>query len=207
MVSSNVSGVVGGVATDRGFVTEETIVTASADMRDMEYPMPSFWGSVVAGALLALGLGALSICLMFGCHVGTDMNGDLSFGAGAAVWMIVTVCIAYFFGGLLASGLSLRGGWLRGVTMWGLSIPLALLILAFTSGSAGLAYAHMTHLTEQFANSTGAASLSNGHMFVNYYAAWVAFISLACGLISAVIGSSKSCGCAVRNKQISENIK
>lgn len=194
MVSQNPAEVAG--RTDRGFVTQETIVATSTDLNDFGYPLPSFWGSVVAGALVALGIGALSECLMLGCHLVTYDNGVLDPGIGAAIWMIVTACIAYFVGGMLASRLSLRGGWMRGLTLWGFSIPLALLIMAAVRTGAGLAYLHLGHLTEQVAGSAGVTSPYSENFAVNYFGAWIGFVLLTCGLIFALIGSSVSCGCA-----------
>ncbi|HEX4056049.1 MAG TPA: hypothetical protein VHX86_17435 [Tepidisphaeraceae bacterium] len=198
MVSQNPTEVVG--HTDRGFVTQETIVATSTDLNDFGYPLPSFWGSVVAGTVVTLGIGALSECLMFGCHVGVTENGVLAFGAGAAVWMIVTTCIAYFVGGMLASRLSIGGGWMRGLTLWGFSLPLVLLIMAAISGGAGLAYPHIGHLTQQFASNAGLSNYTNGNIATNFVNAWIGFVCLACGLIFALIGSTASDGCASNNK-------
>lgn len=197
MVSQNPTEVAG--RTDRGFVTQETIVATSTNLSDFGYPLPSFWGSIVAGTVVTLGIGALSECLMFGCHLVTYNNGVLDLGVGAAIWMIVTTCIAYFIGGMLASRLSLRGGWMRGLTLWGFSIPLALLITAPISGGAALAYPHLSHLAEQVANSAGVTSPYSENFVVNYLGAWIGFVLLACGLIFAVAGSSASCGCANKN--------
>jgi hypothetical protein len=197
MVSQSSTDVVG--RTDRGFVTRETVVASSIDSSGLEYPLPSFWGSVIAGAVVALSIGILSECLMFGCHVGVTAYGALNFGAGAAIWMIVTACVAYIIGGMVTGQLSLHGGWLRGLTMWGFSIPLLLLITAIISGGAGLAYSHFTHVTEQIANGSGATTLSNGNLYVNFASAWIGFVCLGCGLIFALIGSSLSAGCATKN--------
>jgi hypothetical protein len=164
---------------------------------DMPMPTPSFWGSVVAGTMVVLGIGALSEFLMFGCRVGVYRNGAPDLGAGAAIWMIITSCIAYFVGGLVASQLSLNGTWLHGIVLWGFSIPLSLLIGAAVTVAAGTAYAHTTDVTEQVLNSSGAGAIYNGNVFVSFAGAWAAFLSVILGLIFAVLGSTAgACACA-----------
>jgi hypothetical protein len=198
MVSQNVTEV---TSTNRGFVAQESVVAGASGPFDAGLPLPSFWGSVIAGAVVVMGIGSLSASLMFGCYVGTYANGMLSFGWGAGLWIIATACIAYYFGGMVASRLSLAGGWLRGLVVWGLSVPLTALIAAFISGASGLAYAHTTRLAEQLTNNTGAATLYSGTLYVNYAAAWVVFFALLCGLIFSLFGASTSCACgSVSNK-------
>lgn len=190
MVSQSPSDVVAPV---RGFVTEETVITTSSGVNNLsEYPAPSFWGSIVAGTVVTMGIGALSECLMIGCHVGAYQNGAIYLSGGVAVWMIITTCIAYFFGGLVAGQLSLRAGWMRGVTLWGFSIVLTVLMAAAVALGTGVAYAHSTNMTE----GTGSGSLYNGTVFLNNGGAWAAFLFLAAGLIFSAIGSSVGCGCS-----------
>ena len=190
---------IGSESATRGPIIEETVV-AARNVPDLPLPMPSFWGSVVAGSVVVLGIGALSELLMVGCHVGVMENGAPAVGLGTAFWMAITACIAYYVGGLVASRLSLNGSWLQGLVLWGFSIPLSLLIGAAITGAAGVAYAHTTHLTEQLANSTNAGSLYGGNLFFNFAGIWTAFVTVALGLIFAVIGSmSGSCMGAGQN--------
>jgi len=157
-------------------------------------PLPSFWGSVVAGAVVAIGIGALSEALMFGCHVGINSQGVISFGVGAAIWLIVTSFVAYYIGGMLASALSVGGGWLRGITLWGFTVPLTMLIAAAVSAGAGLAYAHTTHAAEEITNGMGGAYILNGNIFLSYSGVWITFVTLAVALLGAVVGAGTACG-------------
>jgi hypothetical protein len=73
MVSQMTSDTISHETGMRGTVTQERIVSAAAT--DIPVPAPSFWGSIVAGTTVVLGIGALSDFLMFGCHVGVYRNG------------------------------------------------------------------------------------------------------------------------------------
>lgn len=192
MVSQNTTEI---ASTNRGFVAQETVVSAASGPIDAGLPLPSFWGSVIAGTVAAMAIGSLSGALMVACHVGTYANGFISFGPGAGVWIIVTACIAYFIGGNVASRLSLAGGWLRGFVVWALSLPLSMLVGAFVAGGAGLAYAHTSHMTEQITNNTGAATLYAGNMYVNFAAAWIFFFASLAGLVFSIVGAAVGCGC------------
>lgn len=176
--------------TDRGFVPETSTSTYSYSSSPAHFGGHYFWGSVIAGTLLAISIGMLSWALMFGCHVGTYSNGAISYGWGAAIWIVVTSCIAYFFGGMFSGCLSShRGdGWLHGVGVWGLSVPLLMCLIAFISGSAGLAYGPASRVTETIVNQTGTAQLFHGDLFVNFGGAWTVFIALICGLFFAMVG-------------------
>lgn len=183
----------------RGFMVEETVVSTPMNA-SVGVPLPSFWGAVVAGTVVAISIGAMSSALMFGCHVGTAASGAINFGAGAAIWVIVTACIAYFFGGMVASRLSMIGGAMRGLVVWGLSIPLNFALSTFFWGSAGLAYAHTTQLTQQIANNTGSATLYGGDVFVSYTAAWIVFVALVLGLAFAVLGAMSAGQCSMSSQ-------
>jgi hypothetical protein len=199
MVSQNPTDVA--APAGRGFVTEETVITSAGG--GLLYSVPSFWGAVIAGTLTVLTIGIFSECLMFGCHVGVATDGMVSFGPGAAIWLIVTACIAYFVGGLVAGQLSYGAGLVRGLTVWGLSVPLVLVIGAMVSGGAGLAYSHFTHVTEQVANGTGASTLSNGNIYIDYAGAWIAWLMLLGGLIFALIGASIPCSAKAKRTSMS----
>ncbi len=167
----------------RRSVIEEKIVPSVGT--DLSVPAPSFWGSIAAGTMVVLGIVALSDILMFCSHVGVYRD-------GAAMWMIITACVAYYAGGLVASRLSLNGTWLQGVVLWGLSIPLSLLIIAGVTEAAKIAFANTTEMTAQIIHSSGIAG------------GWVAFISVALGLAFAVLGSTAGacvCGQLRRTKK------
>src|SRR5579884_1582837 len=139
MVSPQNEPVAAGVATDlprndRGIIEEHSVSTLTPAGGTYSLTIPrytTFWGSVIAGTLLAIGIAIMSYALMFGCHVGTYANGVISLGWGAAVWIVVTACIAYFFGGMFSPCLSASGpesGAFRGLSVWGLSVPLVMVI-------------------------------------------------------------------------------
>jgi hypothetical protein len=145
--------------------------------RESPVPAPSFWGSIAAGTMVVLGICALSDLLMLSGPVGVYRD-------GAAVWMMITACVAYYGGGLVASRLSLNGTWLQGVVLWGLSIPLSLLVVAGVAEAAGIASGQSTEMTAQMINGSGTAG------------AWAVFISVALGLAFAVLGSTAgACAC------------
>jgi hypothetical protein len=152
---------------------------------------------VIAGTLVTFSIFMLSMALMFGCHVGTyDPSGALSFGWGAAWWIVITSCIAYFIGGMMAGAFHHNNSadysddsGLRGLAVWGLSVPLFMVIFAIISGGAGLAYGYSTNAIEQATNATGAARVYHGNLFVNYGGAWTVFVSLICGLFFSWVAS------------------
>ncbi len=188
MVSENPSNVA--TRSDRGIIAEETIVAASTGVNNLdEYPLPSFWGSIVAGAVVVMSIGALSECLMFACRVGTYGNGQVYLGAGAAFWMFITTCVAFFFGGMVASRLSLRGGWMRGLTVWAFTLPLLMLVTAFISGGAGLGFVHNTRIAEEVITNNHITTFYGGGSFVSYGGVWSGFILLALGLIFSLVGA------------------
>lgn len=201
MVSSqtNPADVAGPAVTvsERGFVTEE-VVSPSYAAAGVRYVYPTyFWGAAVAGTLFVLSLFALSYFLMLGCHVGVTSSGTLALGWGSAVWIVITSCIAYYIGGAISNmiGRSLGTGWLRGAAVWGLSIPLAAIILAVIAGGTGL----LTGLTIP---QTGINAVNNAQSVannlqpsvggLNFGFVWTAFIALICGLVFSVIGSGST---------------
>lgn len=181
------------VRSDRGF-TQEEITTAPHYSSAGFAPYmrrTSFWGSVIAGTLLALSIFVLSFCLMIGCHVGV-VGDTLSLGWGSAVWIAITSCIAFYFGGLLACGATRRdtptmgGGWMTGVAVWALSIPLTFCIWGLAASGTGLlADFNLTHSVA----ATAVAPAATGVMF-GYF--WTAFTVLSAGLLFAIFGSATS---------------
>jgi hypothetical protein len=156
-----------------------------------------FWRPVLAGTFFAVSVFALSWYLMLGCHVGINGDGAIELGAGAAVWLWVTSCVAFFFGGMIASamtsppsdlmGLPSGSGWLKGAVIWGLSIPLALITYASVAHSGVLMALGLPHagLSE---TGTGVISLSSA---MGFY--WSAFIALGLALIFSIVGSVSGC--------------
>lgn len=193
------------VGNDRGFVREEVLSSSATApvytgaAATVRYPYPVyFWGSVVAGTLLVMSIFVLSYFLMLGLHVGVDASGALALGWGAAIWLVVTSCIAYYFGGLLASQISspLGSGWLKGTSIWGLSIPLVAVIGALVMGGTGLFGLITPQFNETLANAgQNAHQVANNlqpHAGVNFGFIWTAFTILICGLIFAILGSGSA---------------
>jgi hypothetical protein len=154
-----------------------------------------FWGSVIAGTLFALSVFALSWYLMLGCHVGVAGSRVFALGVGSAWWIVVTSCVAFYFGGMVASAIArpYGTGWVRGAAIWGLSIPLTLAILGLVAGREVLGALHLPHAGALV--GTTSQITESGTAF-----AWVAFLTLICGLIFAMLGSF-TCACARREKQ------
>lgn len=188
------------IRTERGFVAEATPAASTGiavPTPGWSYSRPTyFWGSVIAGTLFVLSLFVLSGLLMLGCHVGVNSAGVLSMGWGAAWWMWVTAAIAFYFGGAIANNIShpLGTGWLKGATVWGLSVPLTLCIWALVAGGSGLLAAfaapHVNIVESAHTFSSTAGSLSGGG--ISFTTIWCAFITLIVGLIFSIIGSSSA---------------
>ena len=90
-----------------------------------------FWRSVVAGTTVAIAISVLSSALMFAVKVTHyDRTGVLALGWGAAIWLAITACIAFYVGGVVASALAVRRDteWLRGLSVWALSIPVSMVL-------------------------------------------------------------------------------
>jgi hypothetical protein len=192
-VQGDIAAGIAGV--DRGFIPQETVVTSGYRYGAMAvYHMP-FWRPVVAGTFFALSIFALSWYLMLGCHVGITDTGVLALGAGAAIWIWITSCVAFFFGGMIASAVSVprSGGWLKGPVIWSLGILLGLVIYAAAANTGGfLAALDLPH-----AGIIGNINPTDSGMTAHFGFLWAAFITLACGLIFSIIGSAAgACACA-----------
>jgi hypothetical protein len=175
---------------ERGFILDTE--AAAYGFRRFSAGYPHFWGSVIAGTLVAMAIGVLSEALMFACHVGVTQDGAVDMHGGSAAWLIITACIAYFIGGAVAGSVGHRRdpqSWLRGVTLWGLSIPLAIVMGSALAGSAGIMYAHMGPMASQMASSSAGAQGDQGPMLINFSAAWTSFFTLLAALIFAILGS------------------
>jgi hypothetical protein len=185
----------GTTASERGFVHEVNQPVVESDFRSsiVGYVQP-FWRSVIAGSLFAISLFVLSWYLMLGCHVGVDDNGLMHLGWGAGIWMCVTSCIAFYIGGAMSGALSLARNrdWALGAAIWGLTIPLAMLIISFASGNGQL----LSHLNVSHANNIVIGSSSGSFNSVNYSFGyyWTVFIALGVGLIASILGSLSGSG-------------
>jgi hypothetical protein len=173
-------------ALQRGFVVEESYISGPKYVR-MGSGYGPFWRPVFAGTLFVLSIFVFSWYLMLGFHVGVDRDNTIVPGAGAAVWMWVTSCIAFLFGGMFASAISgPRGpGWARGIGVWSLSVPLAVILYSFAARAGDL----LGGLTLPRASVIGYATGSAAGMTANYAYLWSVVIALACGFVFAVIGA------------------
>ena len=194
--STVTESVMGVMRSDRGFIPPEAESTAISAYPSLRYATrgPSFWGGVIAGSLFALSVFVLSWFLMLGCHVGVTQGGLLSMGAGAAWWIIITSCIAFYFGGALANYVSrpLDAEWVKGATVWGLSIPLALCICGIVAAGSGLLgglVAPHVNVIES-ASTLGATGGHAAYAGVSFGAIWTGFWTLLLGLIFSTFGSS-----------------
>ena len=172
----------GTVPTGRGFIREETLYTTPGS------PALSGWrfgSAVVYGSLLTLSLFAFSYLLMLACHVGVAAGGIISLGWGAAIWIFITGCIAYYFGGMLSNCLSppVYGGYAKGAAVWALSIPLAMVILAIVAGGAGIFTGLNTPTVTNMTNNVAV------HQGVNFGVLWTAVLTLIAGLVCSLLGS------------------
>jgi len=202
MVSQNISSSATDVAAvNRGFVTD-TIVTPRQNLSESYLVsassfhatvLPHFWRSVIAGTLTFMTIEMLSNALMFACRVGIDHQGGLSFGWGAAIWIVIGSCVAYFFGGWAATCVGERSdvGWVRGLGIWALSLPLTTLFAAIVFAAVGIAYGPNTaHMTEYLANNSQALQMHQGNIFVSFAGAWTTVASLLCGLFFSMLGAN-----------------
>ena len=180
------------VQTDRGFVRTETETAPIYRTSNIMYQRPSyFWGPVIAGTLFVISLFVLSWFLMLGCHVGVTSGGFISLGWGAAWWFFVTAAIAYYCGGAIANSISppLGAGWMKGLTIWGLSIPLVALIGACIMGGSGLFGMIPSGQTIANQSASHLVTATSGYG-INFGFMWAGFVTLLVGLVFAVFGSA-----------------
>jgi hypothetical protein len=118
--------------TRRGMTTEGVIERPAFRVR---------WGAEFAGLVVALALQA--VLTLLGAAIGLSTMDDgagRGLGIGAAIWVILSVLISLYVGGLVTghlAGVLTRGdGALHGILMWGLSTILAVYLLA--SGVSGI---------------------------------------------------------------------
>lgn len=98
------------------------------------------WGSVVAGAIIALATqivltligGAVGLATL-NPSTGNSPSGA-ALGSGAAIWLVVSSLVALFIGGFISARLAGRfNGWLHGLTTWA-TLTLLTLVLLTTAG-------------------------------------------------------------------------
>jgi len=104
------------------------------------------WSAIIAGWMVASGIALLLV--VFGVALGFQMFNPYDaaatakgIGIGTAVWMVLVWVVSLFLGGMFASWFDGRDdqtvGCLHGVTVWGLSIAMATVLLALgLSGAA-----------------------------------------------------------------------
>lgn len=196
--------------TDRGFIEEDVAVYSTepysrSSLLSRSYPV-HFWGAVIAGSLLVISLFVLSYTLMIGCHVGVAQNGLLAFGWGTAVWLCVTSAIAFYFGGMLSNCISRPlslDGWIKGASVWGLTVPLSLVIGAVIAGGSGLLTGLVPRVSEPIAAAATnaqavAVSVQQPHPGLVFAFSWALFVLLIIGLIFSILGSGSIAGAAAR---------
>lgn len=147
-----------------------------------------FWGSVIAGTVIAISLSVTFYALMFGCHVGLyNPQGDVNWGVGAVIWSAITALLAFYVGGFVAGHLADddRHGFIHGLSVWALSVPVVLVLTSIVAIATSMTYG-------------GMAPAAAGHVRVGFMptiiqlspgVGWMLFISLICGLVAAVFGS------------------
>jgi hypothetical protein len=97
--------------------------------------------AIVAGALVASG--AESVLLMLGSAVGlsTSAGNQPGFGAGMAIWMLLTMPATAYLGGFVAAAVARsvhrRDGALHGLVTWGLVTTLGFISLSGAIGRMG----------------------------------------------------------------------
>jgi hypothetical protein len=164
----------------RGFIAPEEVAAAERQPIAMVRSHAS-WGSIIAGSLVCVSLLTLSSSLAYACGV-PAFSGSNDYGVGAGIWSIVTAIVAFGVGGWLAGYLASpvdgRYRLLHGLMTWGLTVPLILLLF----GGAGLMVNRPGIIGTDIHEMTIVAPRIGG--------AWGAFISLAVGLIAALVSGA-----------------
>jgi uncharacterized protein YneF (UPF0154 family) len=114
-----------------------TEVTAASRYPAYERPYARIsWGSILAGAIIALA--TQLVFTLIGVAVGLatldpatgDNPSGTALGTGAAIWLVLSSLISLFIGGYIAARLAGRlNGWLHGLTTWGTLTLLTLMLL------------------------------------------------------------------------------
>jgi hypothetical protein len=119
-----------------------TEVTGASRYSTYERPYARIsWGSILAGAIIALA--TQLVLTLIGVAIGLatlgpatgDSPSGTALSAGAGIWLVVSSLISLFIGGYIAARLAGRlNGWLHGLTTWG-TLTLLTLILLTTAAS------------------------------------------------------------------------
>lgn len=149
------------------------------------------WGAVFAGWFVATGIGVLlyAFGLAIGLSAFDPWNGASAArgsSAGAIVWMILTWGAALWVGGMFAGWFDGRNdtemGVVRGLTVWGLSVTAAALLVA-TGLTRHLLF--VTAVPSAFgAETVDAASIAHYTAVVM----WTAFGCVVVSLVTAAFG-------------------
>lgn len=163
------------------------------------------WPSIVAGSFVALALFVVSVILARACDVDVTFQNATTTGAeaGAIIWGGVSALICFGIGGLVAGRGAVaarrRMGWLNGLIVWAVAVPVLVYGLGAGIGprlgqtvelgrsrangpSAIQASARMNPVDEsQMPQTTG----SSTYMSHPQAAAWWMLLSLGLGLFAA----------------------
>ncbi len=144
-----------------GVATAE-IVSATTD-RAFDRPFARIsWGSVLAGAIIALA--SQIVLTLIGVSIGLatldpttgDSPSGAALGAGAGIWLVLSSLLSLFFGGYIAARLGgTFNGWLHGLTTWGC---VTLLTLMFLTSAAGRLIGTASGLADFAVSNSGKAS-------------------------------------------------
>ena len=129
------------------------------------------WGAVIAALLFVVALGWLLFAL--GAAIGisvadlTDLEAlGQGLGIGTAIWIIGSMLLAFFLGGLLAAHLSgdpeRKNGMLHGVVLWSAATALTLIVGAMTLGALWRAGESLVSGATQAVQGVGSAAAQGG---------------------------------------------
>ena len=129
------------------------------------------WGAVIAALLFVVALGWLLFAL--GAAIGisvadlTDLQAmGQGVGIGTAIWIIGSMLLAFFLGGLLAAHLSgdpdRKNGILHGVVLWSAATALTLVLGAMTLGALWRAGGSLASSAAQAVQGAGSAAAQGG---------------------------------------------
>jgi len=159
------------------------------------------WPSIVAGAFVALSLFVISVVLARACDVDVTFQTAQTNGAlvGAIIWGGVAAIICFgvgaFVASLNASRSGISSGWLNGLMVWAVAVPILVYFLgagigprlgqtAVFGGGKGPMLA-----SGQYDGTTISQAQSNpaGGMYMRHplAASWFMLLSLGLGLLSA----------------------
>ncbi|HUX67731.1 MAG TPA: hypothetical protein VMV31_09600 [Terriglobales bacterium] len=108
-----------------------------------EVPRPMEWSGVWTGYMVFVGIAVLLLSFVFGIGFSSlnplESSSWSGVGAGAMAWSLVALLLATFLGAWVAGGTpatTRRHGIMRGITLWGLILLTALLLVGWVTGTA-----------------------------------------------------------------------